>query len=307
MNIWRLNVNETQIDACITNKLFALSSRPNIQEGDLLLLQLNKANAIRTGKNTSRIEYALIFDHYEEDYDGSISRNYWPVAGKTWDWILHCSDIIALFPFSLEYLNLDNDYSGQTNPRRILNEDQSKILPFILRCLKTEQIGQRVHDISNINPAGYRDRLWAFINNNDRIVEKAPDKINWESVAAHKAIKRNPELPIVLKEIYGYKCQICGFDFRPDYGMPYSETHHILWLSRGGVDHSNNMIVICPNHHRIIHEAQPEFDRRTLAFRYPNGLLEHLQLKEHFKDPILFIGLQGHSKTRLEKIQAEKS
>ncbi len=110
MNIWRLNVKATQIGECINSQKFAIDARPRnpeMQRGDILLLQMVSADANRLDKRNERIEFALIFDHYEEDHDGSISSHYWPHAGKTWRWILHCSDIIQAIPchpFSLSLL-----------------------------------------------------------------------------------------------------------------------------------------------------------------------------------------------------------
>ena len=309
MNIWRLNVKETQIGECIHSKKFAIAGRPTnptIQPGDILLLQLVAADADRLGKRNSRIEYALIFDHYEHDPDGNISRYYWPHADKTWSWIIHCSDMIVTAPFSLVGLGLSSDYAGRTNPLRIHDEDVGRILPYILRYGRVEEIGSRVHDVLEKEPAQRNYRLWTMLQNNDRIVEDSPDQIGWRVVQEHKEIQRNPELPIILKELYNFKCQLCEHDFKPKYGVPYSETHHIIWLARGGVDHSNNLIVVCPNHHRIIHETKPEFNRKKLIFMYPNGLHEHLQLKDHLKYPPLLQKIEQWSLERLKKIENEK-
>ena len=44
---------------------------------------------------------------------------------------------------------------------------------------------------------------------------------------------------------------------------------------------ASNLLVVCPNHHRIIHAAEPTFDRERKIFRYPNGLEEVLRLNAH--------------------------
>ena len=125
MNVWRLNVKLTQIQECVRSRKFAAARRPRspeIQKGDILLLQLGLTDARRIGKENARIEFALIFDRYEEDYTGEISMHYWPDAGRTWQWIMHCSDIIPTLPFSLERLSLSQSYAGQTNSLRIFGE-----------------------------------------------------------------------------------------------------------------------------------------------------------------------------------------
>lgn len=311
MNIWRLNVRETQITECIQYKLFAIETKPRnpeIQKGDFLLLQLVSTDARKRGKENSRVEFALEFDHYQEDHDGLASKYYWPQAGRTWRWILHCSDIVPTVPFSLEKLDLYHDYSGQTNPKHIKAEDMAKISSYILAYEKTEDVGPKVHRVLE-KSSSKEYTLWSLLNNNDRIVENSPIEVEWVKVPEVKQLKRNLELPCLLKELYGFKCQVCGFDFKPRYGVPYSETHHVIWMSRGGVDHSNNIIVVCPNHHRIIHNANPEFDRAELAFVYPNGLRESLQLKSHLKDVALlqFQKIEQLSAIRAQRISVEKN
>lgn len=64
-------------------------------------------------------------------------------------------------------------------------------------------------------------------------------------------------------------CQICGQDFEASCGVPYAETHHIKYLRAGGPDISTNIVVICPNHHRIIHATNARFNRDSLTYEYP--------------------------------------
>jgi 5-methylcytosine-specific restriction endonuclease McrA len=183
--------------------------------------------------------------------------------------------------------------------------DQIKILQYILRYYEVRKIGREVHDILMKEPTKREYNIWSVIQNNDRIVEASPDQVKWITKPPSKEIKRNPELPCLLKELYDFKCQICGWDFKPDYGQAYSETHHIIWLSRGGVDHSNNLIVVCPNHHRIIHETRPNFDRQRLAFVYPNGHKENLGLTDHFKEPKIYHNIELWAKEREKNISKE--
>jgi len=70
--------------------------------------------------------------------------------------------------------------------------------------------------------------------------------------------KRNREIVKQLKDLYKNKCQICGFTFKKDNGENYSETHHIVPLSKNGGDEIKNLIVVCPNCHRKLHYAKKE-------------------------------------------------
>lgn len=43
----------------------------------------------------------------------------------------------------------------------------------------------------------------------------------------------------------------------------------------------DNQLIVCPNHHSIIHDVDPVFDRRRLIYIYKNGLEEKLVLNKH--------------------------
>ena len=86
-----------------------------------------------------------------------------------------------------------------------------------------------------------------------------------------------------LQDAYDGRCQICLFDPRARYGRRLCHGHHIQWLSRGGEDEIENMILICPNHHAAVHHADAVFDFADLEFRFANGVVERLQLNRHLQ------------------------
>jgi hypothetical protein len=67
-------------------------------------------------------------------------------------------------------------------------------------------------------------------------------------------IRRNYTLVRKMKDRYENKCQICGFTFLQKNGNYYSEVAHIEPIStrQAGVDTPSNMIVLCPNHHKML-------------------------------------------------------
>jgi len=269
--VQRLNVKQSQIRECIEKSLFAVDRLPHLQKGEVLLLQLVKQEAIPTGKLHSRIEFALLYDHYEIDHTGEISKRHWPFAGKTWKYILYCSQTIPTVPFSLEDLPLYEDYGGQTNPRPISPEDEALLRP----CIWGKMSGYELRD--NFGPTLVRET----IANYDVIIHKeTPRKV---LIPEHEEYYRDPLLSESLKSIYDHRCQVCGMNFRIKYDEPFAETHHIHPLGEGGLDIGANVIVICPNHHRIIHHTNPDFDRSKLLYKYPNGLEERLILADHFE------------------------
>ncbi len=50
-------------------------------------------------------------------------------------------------------------------------------------------------------------------------------------------------------------CQLCDMPapFSDKDGKPYLESHHIVWLSKGGSDSIDNTVALCPNCHKKVH------------------------------------------------------
>ena len=50
-------------------------------------------------------------------------------------------------------------------------------------------------------------------------------------------------------------CQLCNqtAPFIDKKGDPYLEVHHVIWLSRGGEDSTDNTVALCPNCHKRMH------------------------------------------------------
>lgn len=86
-----------------------------------------------------------------------------------------------------------------------------------------------------------------------------------------------------LKLLYGYRCQLCGKLIGEEYGAHVAEAHHIDYYVNSLNNDSNNQMVVCPNHHSIIHETNPKFDRKRMIYLYPNGMEQKVLLNLHLK------------------------
>jgi hypothetical protein len=84
-----------------------------------------------------------------------------------------------------------------------------------------------------------------------------------------------------LKIAYGFRCQICGQFIGEPYGSRLIRAHHIDYFVRSLNNNASNIMILCPNHHGIIHDQNPIFDFRSKTFRYPNGYVEGLRLNIH--------------------------
>lgn len=72
-----------------------------------------------------------------------------------------------------------------------------------------------------------------------------------------KTYRRNPVLSSMPKQKYKDACQICGMNMRIDQGY-FCDAHHLKPLKNGGLDISENIVVVCPNRHRVLDRSQTE-------------------------------------------------
>ena len=80
----------------------------------------------------------------------------------------------------------------------------------------------------------------------------------------HERIERNPALARRAKEVHGYKCQACSFDYAKTYGTigkNFIEAHHLIPLAalkdrRVALDPKTDFAVLCASCHRMIHRTK---------------------------------------------------
>ena len=86
-----------------------------------------------------------------------------------------------------------------------------------------------------------------------------------------------------LHSLYGGRCQLCGFDPELLYEARACRGHHIVYLSRGGRDELTNMMLVCPNHHEVIHATSAVFDFKDLRYVFSSGRREPLVMNRHLQ------------------------
>lgn len=102
-------------------------------------------------------------------------------------------------------------------------------------------------------------------------------------LALYSSYTRNRQLVGELGSIYHGRCQLCGFDPLTLYSVEASEAHHIVYRSRGGDDILENLVLLCPNHHTVVHRNDATFDYAKLHFIFPNGRVEPLCINHHLR------------------------
>ncbi|MCK5685043.1 HNH endonuclease [bacterium] len=122
--------------------------------------------------------------------------------------------------------------------------------------------------------------------------ERAEEIITFEEwkdpMAAIKVVNQLKKVRVLnqsigreLKNLYKYKCQICGENFAEKYDGKIVEAHHIDSFVKSLNNDAKNLMIVCPSHHRTIHAMKPVYKRRKKLYLYPNGLEERLRLNEH--------------------------
>ena len=184
-----------------------------------------------------------------------------------------------IFKSSVHYLQ-----SKKINSNRIIRVPEEKreylILytsplenTFFFEHITVPESLQIKHAISEI-----KEEDFEYITNYKKFDDSSSIEIKEQMIKVRRldrAIGEN------LKLLYNYRCQICGDNFFKKYNCLVVEAHHIDFFVSSLNNDANNITVLCPNHHRIIHKANPTFKRESLAFFYPNGLEEKLSLNKH--------------------------
>ena len=116
-------------------------------------------------------------------------------------------------------------------------------------------------------------------------------ELNFVRTDTHATIKKKQKIVKIrqldtsigdsLKRVYGYRCQMTGEYVGEQYGVSVVEAHHIRPFTQSLDNDTSNIMILSPSYHRIVHKAKPHFNRKTLSFEYPNGLIEKVKLNRH--------------------------
>ncbi|MDW5300715.1 MAG: HNH endonuclease signature motif containing protein [Sedimentibacter sp.] len=135
-------------------------------------------------------------------------------------------------------------------------------------------------DISAINQYEYNqpERVYEESFNYD-VTDKYATIVLDERLVKIK--KYNSSIGKNLKTLYDYRCQICGKKIGEDYDAQIIEAHHISPFVKSLNNDMKNIMIVCPNHHSIIHDVNPNFNKTKKIFTYSNGFVEGLKLNFH--------------------------
>ena len=108
------------------------------------------------------------------------------------------------------------------------------------------------------------------------LVEDFPEIDNESEEIVVCRIKRYRKIVESLKVRYHNRCQICGFTFEKANGSGYSEAHHIVRLADNGSQDERNVVILCANHHRMLHYA------RQVVYHEDAGILKGVTINAKY-------------------------
>ena len=138
-----------------------------------------------------------------------------------------------------------------------------------------------------INPTDLRDN--SVLDATDE--SKLENIINFSDPSARLVVKTgtgtyrlyNQSKVVQLKKLYRGCCQICGVNPVAQFNTNICEAHHISFFSESQNNDSNNIIILCPNHHRLIHKIRPDFNPEKLTFSVKGKDILHVVLDYHLR------------------------
>lgn len=71
-----------------------------------------------------------------------------------------------------------------------------------------------------------------------------------------KSITKEKE---ILLDLFG-RCEICGYDYKPSL-----QIHHIIPLSNNGSNDIDNLALLCPNCHALVHSLMSDSARKIMS------------------------------------------
>jgi 5-methylcytosine-specific restriction protein A len=141
------------------------------------------------------------------------------------------------------------------------NGQNRTVWMFPLRLLeKTIPISQ--DDFEQLNKLKIKKAKKLSLDDLKKRAETAPKKPPGKRRVASSQHDRNAYVSEYAKIKASGICQLCEkpAPFKDRNNVPFLEAHHIIWLSKGGLDTIENTVALCPNCHRKMHILNEQQD-----------------------------------------------
>lgn len=139
-----------------------------------------------------------------------------------------------------------------------------KVYIFPLKLISQREL--QLADVKSVQKS--KDQLLLKASDEDVFVkasgaEKSPSRYRIKSIGFNRDLYVSEYAKRSAKGI----CQLCELPapFKDKYGNPYLESHHVVWLAKGGEDSIENIIALCPNCHVKMHIVNNAEDVKKLT------------------------------------------
>ena len=143
------------------------------------------------------------------------------------------------------------------------NERRVYVFPLILR--DSNPIAYSVDEFNSVQKKREKKAKRLSIEELKEKAKKAPAKVGERNVQGVQ-YERDPYIALLTKLRANGICDLCNQPgpFKDKNGDLYLESHHIDWLSNGGLDTPENTVALCPNCHRKMHIVNDDVDKDLL-------------------------------------------
>lgn len=213
---------------------------------------------INFAKNIKQKDIILLYNHLQV-YTGIVTTNYYPNTTKP----IHRIGVNWLYDKQPKGADF---HLWQDTVHQVSKDDLDKIFDKELRSFLLNQLCGVIFDDNNNDEKEQNDLVeyCSQMTDNDLIKDLAnvkPQDSEFITVM-QKVYKRDNKTVAELKKLRKFRCQICGTQIPIKNGRFYIEGAHIVSKSDKGNELPENILILCPNHHkefdlaeRVIHNS----------------------------------------------------
>ena len=194
--------------------------------------------------------------------------------------------IRAMFPKLTEYIENQRQINIQQGVKKVIKIPEEMRCSVAFYTTAMSDVWEAVPFFSN-DYVEVRKTLREYVQSEvdyERMLLKDEDAHLVKEQHWVKIRKLDRNVCLNLKRLYEYRCQVCGQLITEPYtngDEKVIDAHHIIPFTESCNNNFSNVMILCPNHHRIIHACHPKFKLNTKEFVYPNGYHEKLMLNKH--------------------------
>jgi 5-methylcytosine-specific restriction enzyme A len=146
------------------------------------------------------------------------------------------------------------------------NNDKRKVWVFPLKIINDIQTITDIKILDSILKKKERNARRLSDERIEGLAKSGSGKINNRKVTTNY-YERNVYVSEFAQRKAAGICQLCkkAAPFHRKDNSPFLESHHIVWLSKGGEDTIENVVAVCPNCHRKLHILNKQKDIEKLS------------------------------------------